>query len=159
MRRRNKTGDLPKLALAATALALASCAGVALNSAVTAPLLCRGGGDCDQKWSRAAAWVTQNAFYKIETQNDLLIQTFAPQGKSPGTAMKVEKFAAADGSTAIVAEIRCANFLGCVPDVDELTGSFTAYVSGASDLVVAMPAQPRPVRSLPLLGDPLAIFQ
>lgn len=159
MRRINKTGDFPKLALAAAALALSSCLTVAPNAAVTGPLPCGEGPDCDRKWSRAAAWVAQNAFYKIETQNDSLIQTFAPQGKSPGTAVKVEKVAAADGSTAIVAQIRCANFLGCVPDVDELTGSFAAYVSGVSDLVVAMPSPPRPSPGLPLLGNPLAIFQ
>jgi hypothetical protein len=154
-----KTGDYLKPALAATAFALSSCADVAPHAAMTTPMLCRGGADCDRKWSRAAAWVAQNAFYKIETQDNSLIQTFAPQGKSPGTAIKVEKVAAGDGSAAIVAEIRCANFLGCTPDVDELTRSFAAYVSGASDLVVAMPSPTRPYRGLPLLGNPLAIFQ
>jgi len=146
------------LAQAAFAIALSSCAGVEPNEAASPPISCSPGVDCERKWSRAATWVAQNAFYKIETRSDWLIQTFGPEGKSPGTAMKVEKLAAPDGSMELVLQIRCANFLGCVPDLDWLTGSFLAYVGGTSRLIVAMPP-PKAPQSLPLLGNPLAIFQ
>ena len=45
---------------------------------------CNWGVDCDRKWSRATAWVAQNAFYKIETRTDWLIQTFGPEGEKSG---------------------------------------------------------------------------
>jgi hypothetical protein len=147
------------LAHAAFAIALSSCAGIEPNEATSPPVGCERGIDCDRKWSRATAWVAENAFYKIETRSDWLIQTFGPEGKSPGTAMKVEKLAAPDGSVELVLEIRCANFLGCVPDLAWLTRSFLAYVGGSSSLVVAMPPPPKHPQSLPLLGNPLAIFQ
>jgi len=147
------------LAQAAFAIALSSCAGVEPNEATSPPISCSPGVDCDRKWSRATTWVPQNAFYKIETRSDWLIQTFGPEGKSPGTAMNVEKLAAPDGSMELVLQIRCANFLGCVPDLDWLTGSFLAYVGGTSRLIVAMPPPPKHPQSLPLLGNPLAIFQ
>jgi hypothetical protein len=147
------------LAQAAFAIALSSCAGVEPNEAASPPISCSPGVDCDRKWSRAATWVAQNAFYKIETRSDWLIQTFGPEGKSPGTAMKVEKLAAPDGSVELVLQIRCANFLGCVPDLDWLTGSFLAYVGGTSRLIVAIPPPPKHTPTLPLLGNPLAIFQ
>ncbi len=147
------------LAHVAFALALSSCAGVEPNEAASLPISCKPGLDCDRKWSRAAAWVAQNASYKIEIQNDRLIQTCGPEGKSPGTAMKVEKLAAPDGSTKFMLEISCANILGCVPDLDYLTGSFVAYVSGRSSLVVAMPPPWKRPESPPLLGNPLAILQ
>jgi hypothetical protein len=154
-----RNDDFLKIALAASAFTLSSCANVAPDVATTAPVVCLSGADCERKWSRVAAWVAQNAFYKIDTQSDALIKTSAPQGKSPGIAVKAEKLPAADGAMTIVAEIRCANLFGCVPDLPELTQSFAAYVSGASDLVVAMPGPPRLVRSPPLLGDPLVLFQ
>ncbi len=147
------------LAHAAFAIALSSCAGVEPNEATSPPVSCKSNVDCGRKWSRAAAWVAQNAFYKIETRSDWLIQTFGPEGKSPGTAMKVEKLAAPDGSAELVLEIRCANFLGCVPDLNWLTGSFVDYVGGSSKLIVAMPPPPKTPQSLPLLGNPLAILQ
>jgi hypothetical protein len=147
------------LAQAAFAIALSSCAMIEPKEAASPPISCKPGVDCDRKWSRAAAWVAQNAFYKIETRSDWLIQTSGPVGKSPGTAMTVEKLAAPDGSTELVLEISCANILGCVPDLTWLTGSFVAYVGGTSSLVVAMPPPPKTPQSLPLLGNPLAILQ
>jgi hypothetical protein len=148
-----------RLAPAAFALALSSCAAVEPNEATAVPVSCGLGRDCDRKWSRAASWVAQNAFYKIETRTDALIQTFGPAGKSPGTAMRVEKVSAPDGSVELVLQIRCANFLGCVPELPYLIKSFADYVSGASSLVVAMPPPPKRPPGLPLLGNPLAIFQ
>ncbi len=147
------------LAHTAFAIALSSCAGIEPNEATSPPVGCWSGVDCDMKWARATVWVAQNAFYKIETRTNWLIQTFEPEGKSPGTAMRVEKLAAPDGSAELVLEIRCANFLGCVPDLNWLTESFVAYVGGTSKLIVAMPPPPKHTPSLPLLGNPLAILQ
>ena len=147
------------LAQAAFAFTLSSCAGIEPNEATSPAVVCWSNVDCDRKWSRAATWVAQNAFYKIETRTNWLIQTFEPVGKNPGTAMKVEKLAAPDGSVELVLEINCANFLGCVPDLAWLTQSFVAYVGGTSDLIVAMPPPPKLTPGLPLLGNPLAIFQ
>ncbi len=159
MRQISPKRDFARLAPAAFAIALSACAGVEPNEATSFPIGCKPGHDCDTKWSRAAAWVAQNAFYKIETQTDMLIQTSGPEGKSPGTAMKVEKLATPGGAAELVLEIRCANILGCVPDLMPLTQSFAAYVGGSSRLVVAMPPPPKRPQSLPLLGNPLAIFQ
>jgi len=150
--------DFLRRAVAAGALALSACAGVEPNAAESFPVRCGLGRDCDKKWRRAAAWVAQNAFYPIETHTDTLIQTFGPTGKSPGMAMRVERLVGPDGSGALALEIRCANILGCVPDVDYLTGSFAAYVSGASSDLVATPPPEKTPRNLPLLGNPLAIL-
>ena len=159
MRRIKPRRGFALLAQAAFAMALSSCAGVEPNEATSPPVSCDSGVDCDRKWARATTWVAQNAFYKIETRTDWLIQTFEPEGKSPGTAMKVEKVAAPDGSTALVLDIRCANLLGCVPDLNWLTESFVAYVGGTSKLVVSMPPPPKHMATPPLIGNPLAIFQ
>jgi hypothetical protein len=148
-----------QLAHAAFAFALSSCAAIEPNAATSVPIICKPGLDCDRKWSRAEAWVAQNAFYRIETRSDWLIQTRGPEGKSPGTAMTVEKLATPDGLMEFVLEIRCANILGCVPELPYLNQSFADYVSGASSLLVAMPPPPKRPPSLPLLGNPLAIFQ
>ena len=48
-------------------------------------ITCTKGDDCEEKWSRAVAWISQNSSYKIQTQTDSLIQTFNPTGSSPSS--------------------------------------------------------------------------
>jgi hypothetical protein len=148
-------GNLARLALLAALAALCSCDGAEPPPTVQ----CRLGADCDRKWSRALAWVAQNARYPIETQTDALIQTLGSYGKTPATAVTVYKVPQAGGWAEIVVYMSCANLVACVPPIEELRRSFALYVSGASPLVVGMPSPPPPNRGLPLLGDPLLLFQ
>lgn len=152
------TGFKKLARVAAAAAALSSC-GLLESEPERAAIPCKIGPDCDFKWSRAAVWVSQNAYYKIETQTDSIIRTEGPYGKSAGAAVTVYRIAASGEWAELFADIRCANFLGCAPPAEELARSFVAYVSGASSLIVALPSPPRRARPLPLLGDPLALFR
>jgi hypothetical protein len=152
------TGVKKLARVAAAAAALSSC-GLLQSEPERAATVCRIGADCDLKWSRAAVWVSQNAYYKIETQTESLIHTAGPYGKSPGAAVTVYRISASEGWAELVVDIRCADFLGCAPPAAELARSFADYVSGASPLVVALPSPPRRARPLPILGDPLALLR
>ena len=140
-------------------LALASCSCAPPQASPPAAVHCRSSADCDRKWSRATNWVSQNAFYPIQTRTDALIQTSAPVGKSPGNSVTVQKIPQPDGSAEIIANFDCASLVGCVPGPDHLARTFVAYVSGKSSLIVDIPRPDTHCRARAPLGDPLLLFQ
>ena len=152
-------GGFTKPVLLVTMVALSSCSCAPPQASLPAAVQCRPGADCDRKWSRATNWVSQNAFYPIQTRTDTLIQTSAPVGKSPGNSVTVYKIPQPDGRAEIIANFDCASLVGCVPGPDHLARTFVAYVSGESSLIVDIPRPDAHCRARAPLGDPLLLFQ
>lgn len=95
------------------------------------PIACSAGPDCEAKWSRAVAWVTENAAYKIQTQTDYLIETYnAVDSGSTGLMASVNKVSVAPGKFEIRAHFGCRNMFGCAPRTDEALQKFARTVNG-----------------------------
>lgn len=93
-------------------------------------ITCTKGDDCDEKWSRAVAWISQNSSYKIQTQTDSLIQTFTPTGGTTSNGFLVNKVALGKGTYQITMSSACDNPFGCIPDAQTLRASFNPFVGG-----------------------------
>lgn len=119
--------------ITAGAMSLGGC--LTTQDAQQAPIpsiKCKQGQDCDGKWSRAVAWVSENSAFKIQVQSDSLIQTYSSVGDTDTTGLSVTVTKAAldqPSEYEIVAHIGCANPIGCVPDPQTALGQFTAFVS------------------------------
>lgn len=113
-------------------LFLTSCAaaGHQAPESAPAPVICGNKVDCDAKWSRAISWVVKNSQWKIETQTNLLIQTYSSTRGSPSPAFTITRLARPDGTYEITFAGGCANIFGCVPTVAESRTSFTSFVNG-----------------------------
>jgi hypothetical protein len=102
---------------------------VLINAAMTPK--CAGAEDCQVKWGRAVAWVSQHSPWRIQTQTDNLIQTYGPgDSASTSTAFVVNKIPVGSGEYQISMRCGCANFLGCDRDSSEWKADFNIYVSG-----------------------------
>lgn len=93
------------------------------------PVLCQSKQQCDFLWQRAQVWVNQNSAWRIQTANDVIIQTFGPGGDSPDTAYTIQREPNQDGSAAITISANCANFIGCIPEIPVAIRSFKQYLS------------------------------
>lgn len=93
-------------------------------------ITCTKGDDCDEKWSRAVAWVSQTSSYKIQMQTESLIQTFTATGGTPSSGFLVNKVALGKGTYQISMSSACDNVFGCIPDAQTLRGSFNRFVGG-----------------------------
>jgi hypothetical protein len=98
---------------------LTACGSTAHVEVPARPITCRAGPDCDVKWSRAVAWVANNSRWKIQTQTDLLVQTFNSADSSPSPSFTVSKTASGDGLYEISLNGGCANLFGCIPTIPE----------------------------------------
>jgi hypothetical protein len=108
----------------------AACSSTArLDAPPPQPITCRAGPDCDAKWSRAIAWVAVNSRWKIQTQTDLLVQTFSSTEGSPNPSYTVTKTAGADGLYEISLNGGCDNFIGCNPAIPEARAKFADFVA------------------------------
>lgn len=131
-RRRGQRVRISLILIAASAVSLGGC--LTTQDADQPPIpsiKCKQGQDCDGKWSRAVAWVSQNSAYKIQVQSDSLIQTYsAVEDSDTGLSMTVTKAALTEpGEYEIVARMGCANPIGCVPDPQTALAQFAAFVS------------------------------
>ena len=84
---------------AAAALVLCGCITAEQQASVAEPpkpITCHAGADCDAKWSRANAWITEHSKYKAETSSESLIRTSSPSTFETDTSptYKVAKVAA-----------------------------------------------------------------
>lgn len=93
-------------------------------------ITCTKGDDCDMKWGRAITWVSQNSHWKVQLQNDYLIQTYTSMNGSPYSSFLVNKAPIDNGSSEIVMSSGCGNMFGCVPDETILRASFTNFIIG-----------------------------
>lgn len=93
-------------------------------------ITCTKGEDCDLKWGRAITWVSQNSRWKIQLQNDYLIQTYTSMDGSPRSSFLVNKIPIDNGQSEIVMSSGCGNVFGCVPDATILLASFNNFIIG-----------------------------
>ena len=130
-------------ALAATWLPLLTACGSMAHVEVPArPITCRVGPDCDVKWSRAVAWVANNSRWKIQTQTDLLVQTYNSADGSQSPSFTVSRAASGDGLYEISLNGACDNLFGCNPTIPEARTKFAEFVGATAAPVGA--AQPLP---------------
>jgi hypothetical protein len=93
---------------------------------------CTKGADCEVKWGRAITWISQNSQWKIQTQNENMIQTDTAGGGSPASHFLVNKVLRGKGLYEITMMSGCDNFIGCEPDATYLKASFNRFVVGAA---------------------------
>lgn len=90
------------------------------------PLTCTHKAQCDFYWQRAQVWIVQNSRYKIQTANDVLIQTYGSDDYHP--AYTVTRDAKMDGSARIRIDVACGDMFGCQPRPWEAANSFKDFV-------------------------------
>jgi hypothetical protein len=86
-----------------------------VQAVVNQPITCQAGPDCETKWSRATAWIAQNAAYKVQTASDSIIQTMGPLPNDPRPSFTVTKAGDSTGTYTVSFNGGCDNFLGCIP--------------------------------------------
>ena len=98
-------------------------------------ITCSKGTDCDMKWGRAIAWISQNSHWKIQTQTDYIIQTYTALGGSPSSSFLVNKVPVDNDTFEIVMTSGCGNMFGCTPDATTLKAMFTNFIIGPAPAV------------------------
>jgi hypothetical protein len=93
-------------------------------------ILCQAGPDCDAKWARATAWVTENSGLKIQSKSDAQIKTEQAAGYDNRTlVVTITKNATSKPG---IYEINfvggCPSPLSCVPPVADSRAGFVAFV-------------------------------
>lgn len=78
-------------------------------------VICTIGGECDAAWGRAVASVYDVCGFKVQTQTDLLIETFGPERFNPRLACRVNKVPLGDGRARILVVATCGTST-CYPD-------------------------------------------
>lgn len=96
------------------------------------PVTCQGKEDCELKWGRSLKWVSDNVRYRIESANDMMIQTKGPIRYSVDAAVSLVKIPKGDGVYTIEFDAGCDNMFGCQPSVDAMRASFFQFVMGSS---------------------------
>lgn len=99
------------------------------------------GADCDTKWGRAIAWISQNSHWKIQIQNEHMIQTYTAVGGSPSSSFLVNKVPVDNDTFEIVMTSGCDNIFGCTPDAATLKAMFTNFLIGPAPAVSTPPVQ------------------
>lgn len=89
---------------------------------------CMEGPDCKAQWEAAQRWILQNLRWKIQSANDVYIETFGPSDEA-ATAMRVVKEPVGGGKFRIEANTRCGNMIGCFPDPADSLLNFNRYVT------------------------------
>jgi hypothetical protein len=109
-------------------------------------ITCTAGPDCDAKWSRALAWVSNNSQWPIETHTDVVIETKPSINSSALPGFKVTKVASGSGSYEIRFQAGCASYFACTPTVEESRAQFAEFVSASEQAQPpqAVPAAPAP---------------
>lgn len=102
-------------ALAVTCLPLSACvsqAALDLNAEYQADYLrtrqtCDNPGECKAMWEAAQVWVAKNAAFKIQTQTDLIIETYNSPFKDSGLAVRVMREPLGDGTYLLTITADC----------------------------------------------------
>jgi len=92
---------------------------------------CASKDECDAKWGRALAWVSQNSSFKIRLASDLLITTEGPIdefGYRSLSSFIINRIPEGGGVYRIEFSSACVSTPSCAPSHDELLASFGAYV-------------------------------
>src|SRR5262249_42568803 len=92
------------------------------------PITCTAGPDCEIKWSRALAWVTQNST-KIAIQSETVIQATGPTDSGSYPVYTVNRTAGANGTYEILFDCRCNGTGDCGLLVSETRARFEKFVT------------------------------
>src|SRR5881392_2903474 len=115
---------------AASALALCGCITAEQQASVaepSKPITCHKGADCDAKWSRANAWITEHSKYKVDTGSESLIQTSGPSAfeTDPSPTYKITKGVAGPSEYTIELTGGCDSVFGCTPTIPVAQADFS----------------------------------
>ncbi len=120
---------LVRIVVFCSPLLLTACISTQAAQPPIPAITCKQGQDCDAKWSRAVAWVSQNSAYRMQVQSDVLIQTY--NSTNTDIAVVVNKVATKQpGDYEIDVSISCGNPIGCVPDARDQLIKFNTFVNG-----------------------------
>lgn len=97
------------------------------NAAPPRQIICSKGEECEVRWGRSVAWVSQNSYWKMRNQTDALIETEGPLD-SPNLAYSITKTPLGGGKYEIGFSAGCGNMFGCVPDAYDAREDFTTFV-------------------------------
>lgn len=99
-----------KFAPAALAVVLLCCATAPdpdLIHRANREVICIVGPECDAAWGRAVASVYDVCGFKVQTQTDLLIETYGPERFNPRLACRINKVPMGDGRARILIVATC----------------------------------------------------
>ena len=99
-----------------------------LKKTAAAPLTCRVGADCSEKWARAVAWVTAHSTYSIKTSTNNEITTAGPIEPTTDSAFHVTRTVVDANISAINFSSTCGENALCSPMTLELSTSFHNFV-------------------------------
>jgi hypothetical protein len=130
---------------AASALVLCGCITADQQASVAEPpkrISCHTGADCDAKWSRANAWVTEHSKYKVEANSDV-IQTSGPStfATDPSPTYKITKVGMGPGEYAIEFTGGCDSIFACTPTLPVAQADFTQSILAAEPAPQAQPTK------------------
>lgn len=126
--------------LAATTIASSALCGCATPPEVQAKQseflrtipTCTGVDDCNAKWDAAQLWIVHNAGWKIQTQSNVLIETYNPVESSPRIAVRVTKEPIGGGKYMLVVKVWCNNVFGCQPDAWDAAIDFNRHIASVT---------------------------
>lgn len=96
-------------------------------------ITCTTGEDCEVKWGRAIAWINRNSHWRIQTQNDFMIQTYPSFRGSAASSFLVTKLPSGSGVYKITMTSECGTFPDCRPSTTELSAKFNRFVVGGME--------------------------
>jgi hypothetical protein len=93
-------------------------------------ILCQAGPDCDAKWARATAWVTENSGLKTQSKSDAQIKTEQTAGYDNRTlVVTITKNATSKPGIYEISFVGgCPSALSCIPPIAEFRAGFVAFV-------------------------------
>lgn len=101
-----------------------------LIEAYNRPLICEGKDQCNDWWRRAQYFVSTHAGMKIQTSNDMLIETFNAPTYSQRWAFSIRREPLNGGKDRIWASASCGEVPLCGKRKDVLIAEFNLYVRG-----------------------------
>lgn len=122
------------LAVMAAAIALVGCESPrnqTLSEADLAQLqnpVCETTAHCNTMWQRAQLWVVNNAAYRIQTANDVVIQTYNPSKSSVKSGMTITREPIGGEKSRIIMRTYCDNMFGCNPTDARLRIALHSYL-------------------------------
>lgn len=99
-----------------------------LQSELNEPLYCNSEAECKTIWERATYFVSANAGFKLQIQNDTVIETYNPTDASPRLAFSITKEPLDGGRYQIRTKAWCANIFGCQPNQYEAIAKAKRYM-------------------------------
>ncbi len=93
--------------------------------------------DCAAAWQRAQLWLVKYSYFKIQTANDVVIQTYTSVNGDPNPDFTITRESLADGKYRIQARAHCASLFGCIPNADDRRGALLYYIKTGSDLIAS----------------------